>query len=131
MFLVLFSANNPYASSASPPYPTAQQPSAPPTGGPPPPTAPGIMKLLNIENLFKNFYFFVILDGSSLPYPGAYMQPFFPMPPGYNPYNPFFNTSKLRNLNIIIYSIFISVAPPYPMAGAPQYPQQGNSFDNL
>jgi programmed cell death 6-interacting protein len=82
------SSNNPYAASATPPYPQAHQPSAPPTGGPPPTTAP---------------------DGSSLPYPGAYMQPFFPMPPGYNPYNPFFNT----------------MAPPYPMAGAPQYPQQG------
>jgi hypothetical protein len=34
------------------------------------------------------------LDGSQLPYPGAYMQPFLPMPPGYNPYNPFFNMSK-------------------------------------
>ncbi|CAF4898857.1 unnamed protein product, partial [Rotaria socialis] len=36
------------------------------------------------------------------------MQPFFPMPPGYNPYNPFFNM----------------MAPPYPIAGAPQYPPQ-------
>ncbi|CAF0726806.1 unnamed protein product [Adineta ricciae] len=79
---------NPYAASAAPPYPQSQQPSAPPTGGPPPTTTP---------------------DGSSLPYPGAYMQPFFPMPPGYNPYNPFFNMT----------------APAYPMAGATQYPQQG------
>jgi len=78
--------------SAPPPYPPAHQPSAPPTGGPPATTTP---------------------DGSNLPYPGAYMQPFFPMPPGYNPYNPFFNM----------------MAPPYPMAGAPQYPQQGYGVD--
>ncbi|CAF3718100.1 unnamed protein product [Adineta steineri] len=83
------SGNNLYAASAStaPPYPQSQQPAAPSTGGPPPTTP----------------------DGSALPYPGSYMQPFFPMPPGYNPYNPFFNTT----------------APQYPMAGAPQYPQQG------
>ena len=24
-----------------------------------------------------------------LPYPNPYMQPFFPLPPGYNPYNPY------------------------------------------
>ena len=39
-----------------------------------------------------------ILDGSSLPYPAAYMQPFFPMPPGYNPYNPFCNSSKFQTI---------------------------------
>ncbi|CAF1534595.1 unnamed protein product, partial [Adineta steineri] len=54
-------------------------------------------------------------DGSALPYPGAYMQPFFPMPAGYNPYNPFFN----------------QMAPPYPTAGAPQYPMAGaNQYPN-
>ncbi|CAF4419990.1 unnamed protein product, partial [Adineta steineri] len=42
--------------------------------------------------------------GSALPYPGAYMQPFFPMP---------------------------AVAPPYPTAGAPQYPMAGaNQYPN-
>ncbi|CAM4785376.1 unnamed protein product [Rotaria magnacalcarata] len=75
-----------YPPVVAPPYP--QQPLAPSTSGQPPATAP---------------------DGSALPYPTAYMQPFFPMPPGYNPYNPFFNM----------------MAPPYPMAGAPQYPPQG------
>ncbi|CAF3408926.1 unnamed protein product [Rotaria socialis] len=75
-----------YQPAAAPPYP--QQPLAPSTGSQPPATAP---------------------DGSALPYPTAYMQPFFPMPPGYNPYNPFFNM----------------MAPPYPIAGAPQYPPQG------
>ncbi|CAF0737435.1 unnamed protein product [Rotaria sp. Silwood1] len=82
------SANNPYAASAAPTYPPSQQPSAPSTGGPPPTTTP---------------------DGSALPYPNPYMQPFFPMPPGYNPYNPFLNMTT----------------PAYPMGGAPQYPQQG------
>ncbi|CAF2574960.1 unnamed protein product [Rotaria sp. Silwood2] len=79
-----------YQPSAAPPYP--QQPTAPSAGGQPPPTVP---------------------DGTALPYPAAYMQPFFPMPPGYNPYNPFFNM----------------MAPPYPMGGAPQYPQQGYGVD--
>ncbi|CAF3634704.1 unnamed protein product [Rotaria sordida] len=82
------SANNPYASSVAPTYPPSQQPSAPATDGVPPTTAP---------------------DGSALPYPNSYMQPFFPMPPGYNPYNPFSNMT----------------ASPYPMGGASQYPQQG------
>lgn len=63
------------------------------------------------------------------------MQPFFPMPPGYNPYNPFFNTSMFSNLSIrtvLIYLLFFTlVAPPYPMAGVPQYPQQGNYFNYL
>ena len=48
------------------------------------------------------------------------MQPFFPMPPGYNPYNPFFNTSNLMNLNLYILLTccfsFTLAAPPYPMA---------------
>ncbi|CAF3344371.1 unnamed protein product [Rotaria sp. Silwood1] len=88
------SANNPYAASAAPTYPPSQQPSAPSTGGPPPTTTP---------------------DGSALPYPNPYMQPFFPMPPGYNPYNPFLNMTT----------------PAYPMGGAPQYPQQGNFFSNF
>ncbi|CAF1104046.1 unnamed protein product [Rotaria sordida] len=74
-----------YPPGTAPPYP---QPAAPSTGGQPPPTAP---------------------DGSALPYPTSYMQPFFPMPPTYNPYNPYFNM----------------MAPPYPMAGAPPYPHQG------
>ncbi|CAF2465884.1 unnamed protein product [Rotaria sp. Silwood2] len=82
------SANNSYASSAAPAHPPLQHPSAPSTGGPPPTTTP---------------------DGSALPYPNPYMQPFFPMPPGYNPYNPFLNMTT----------------PAYPMGGAPQYPQQG------
>jgi hypothetical protein len=53
------------------------------------------------------------------------MQPFFPMPPGYNPYNPFFNMSKLMNCKILYKLFCCLVAPPYPIAGAPQYPQQG------
>ncbi|UJR13652.1 hypothetical protein I4U23_000664 [Adineta vaga] len=80
--------NSGYPANSASAYPQAQQPSAPVTGGQAPPTVP---------------------SGAALPYPGAYMQPFFPMPPGYNPYNPFFNMA----------------APPYPMAGAPQYPQAG------
>ncbi|CAF1338613.1 unnamed protein product [Adineta steineri] len=81
-----------YPYGTAPPYPT--QPSAPVTGGQAPPTVP---------------------DGSALPYPGAYMQPFFPMPASYNPYNPFFN----------------QMAPPYPTAGAPQYPMAGaNQYPN-
>ncbi|CAF2989241.1 unnamed protein product [Rotaria socialis] len=81
-------AGNPYASNVAAAHPPSQQPSAPPTGGPPPTTTP---------------------DGSAVPYPNPYMQPFFPMPPGYNPYNPFLNMT----------------APAYPMAGSQQYPQQG------
>jgi hypothetical protein len=42
------------------------------------------------------------LDSGALPYPGGYMQPFFPMPPGYSTYNPFFNMGKLMNLNLIV-----------------------------
>ncbi len=81
-----------------------------------------------------NYLLIFISDGAALPYPTGYMQPFFPMPPGYNPYNPFFNTSKFINLSICIVwfvCFFALVAPPYPMAGAPQYPQQGNAFNYL
>ncbi len=69
------------------------------------------------------------LDSGALPYPGGYMQPFFPMPPGYSTYNPFFNMGKLMNLNLIVnfWRIFCLAAPPYPMGGAPQYPQQGKT----
>ncbi|CAF0836314.1 unnamed protein product [Didymodactylos carnosus] len=72
-------------STTTAPIPHQQQPSAPPIGQQPP------------------------TDGANLPYPNPYMQPFFPMPPGYNPYQ-FFNMG--------------GAAPPYPMA-TPQYPQQG------
>ncbi|CAF0953792.1 unnamed protein product [Adineta ricciae] len=81
-----------YPPSNAPPYPYGQQPSAPVPGGQPPPTVP---------------------SGAALPYPGAYMPQFFPMPTGYNPYNPFFNPA----------------APPYPMANASPYPGQGYGVD--
>ncbi len=80
---------SPYPPSNAPPYAQAQQPSAPPTGGQPPPTVPGMLILQQ-----RIVVSILALDGSQLPYPGAYMQPFLPMPPGYNPYNPFFNMSK-------------------------------------
>jgi hypothetical protein len=51
---------------------------------------------------FNNFF----SGGAPLPYPGAYMQPFFPMPPGYNPYNPGFNTSKRMSKNLILNFLF-------------------------
>ncbi|CAF0814582.1 unnamed protein product [Didymodactylos carnosus] len=51
-------------------------------------------------------------NSGALPYPNPYMQPFFPMPPGYNPYQ-FFSTG----------------APPYPMA-IPQYPPQGYGVEH-
>jgi hypothetical protein len=58
------------------------------------------------------------------------MQPFFPMPPGYNPYNPFFNMGKSINSNLIVNFIwtFCLAAPTYPTAGTPRYPSQGKKF---
>ncbi|CAF4602306.1 unnamed protein product, partial [Rotaria magnacalcarata] len=81
-----------YPPVVAPPYP--QQPLAPSTSGQPPAIPP---------------------DGSALPYPTAYMQPFFPMPPGYNPYNPFFNMSEFIKWGFTEkhYSIVCLVAPPY------------------
>jgi len=81
---------NPSSSSSAPPPPVPQiAPAAPPSGVPYP-------------------------GGPALPYPNPYMQPaFFPVPQGYNPYNPFMTTG----------------VPPYPMGGAPAYPQQGYGVD--
>ncbi len=96
---ILFLAAPAYPPSGVPPYPQAQQPSAPSTGGQPPPTGPSMNDIQRKDFFFYDIFF---LDGSQLPYPGAYMQPFFPMPPGYNPYNPFFNTGKSMNSNLIV-----------------------------
>ncbi len=86
--------NNPqqYPPSNPYPYPSAQQPSAPQTGVHPPPTAPGMHDIIR-DNFLSSKLFCLALDGSGLPYPAGYMQPFLPMPPGYNPYNPY-NMSK-------------------------------------
>jgi hypothetical protein len=81
-----------YPPNAASPYPQAQQPSAPSTGGQLPPTVPG-MNDIKYKDCLSRYYSF--LGGAALPYPGAYMQPFFPMPPGFNPYNPYYNPSTL------------------------------------
>ena len=67
-----------YPASAAPPYPQAQQPMGPSRND------------LGAVRLTSGPF----LDGAQLPYPNNYMQPFFPMPPSYNPYNPFFNPGK-------------------------------------